>query len=38
VSAPWPLALGLAACAGLGVALGPLADLLTTAAHTIGRP
>ncbi|MEV8018075.1 proton-conducting transporter membrane subunit [Streptomyces sp. NPDC086554] len=34
----WPLMLGLAGCAVLGIALGPLADLLTTAAHTIGRP
>ncbi|WP_326719022.1 MULTISPECIES: proton-conducting transporter membrane subunit [unclassified Streptomyces] len=38
VSALWPLVLGLVACAGLGVTLGPLADLLTSAAHTIGRP
>lgn len=32
----WPLVLGLAACAALGVATGPLTDLLDTAAATIG--
>ncbi|MEU0437497.1 proton-conducting transporter membrane subunit [Streptomyces sp. NPDC006290] len=36
-SSLWPLVLGLAACAALGITLGPLADLLTSAAHTIGR-
>ncbi|MEU6535347.1 proton-conducting transporter membrane subunit [Streptomyces sp. NPDC047000] len=35
-SAAWPLLLGLAACAALGVALGPLTGLLDAAAHTIG--
>ncbi|UIR22987.1 hydrogenase [Streptomyces spinosirectus] len=35
-SAVWPLMLGLAACAALGVSLGPLTDLLHTAAGTIG--
>ncbi|WP_089107192.1 proton-conducting transporter transmembrane domain-containing protein [Streptomyces hyaluromycini] len=35
-SAVWPLALGLAACAALGVATGPLTDLLHAAAHAIG--
>jgi hydrogenase-4 component F len=32
----WPLALGLAACAALGIATGPLTDLLDTAAQAIG--
>ncbi|RPE46637.1 hypothetical protein EDD90_9987 [Streptomyces sp. Ag109_O5-1] len=32
----WPLALGLAACAALGVATGPLTDLLHAAAQAIG--
>ncbi|WP_241777481.1 proton-conducting transporter membrane subunit [Streptomyces sp. CT34] len=36
VTAVWPLALGLAACAALGVSLGPLTDLLHTAAQAIG--
>ncbi|MGW2522294.1 proton-conducting transporter transmembrane domain-containing protein [Streptomyces sp. NPDC001617] len=31
-----PLVLGLAACAALGVTLGPLTDLLHAAAHAIG--
>ncbi|GGJ67003.1 proton-conducting transporter transmembrane domain-containing protein [Streptomyces brasiliensis] len=35
-AAVWPLALGLAACAALGVTLGPLTDLLHTAAQAIG--
>ncbi|WP_405578351.1 hypothetical protein [Streptomyces sp. NBC_01092] len=35
-SAVWPLALGLAACAALGVATGPLTDLLHAAARAIG--
>ena len=35
-SAAWPLLLGLAACAALGVALGPLTDLLYAAAQAIG--
>ncbi|WP_367325792.1 proton-conducting transporter membrane subunit [Streptomyces sp. HUAS ZL42] len=35
-SAVWPLALGLAACAALGVTLGPLTDLLHAAAQAIG--
>ncbi|MCD9879154.1 proton-conducting transporter transmembrane domain-containing protein [Streptomyces guryensis] len=35
-SAVWPLLLGLAACAALGVALGPLTDLLHAAAQAIG--
>ncbi|MGW0711506.1 proton-conducting transporter transmembrane domain-containing protein [Streptomyces sp. NPDC002643] len=37
-SALWPLILGLLACAAPGVALGPLTDLLHTAADTIGGP
>ncbi|MFJ8383994.1 proton-conducting transporter membrane subunit [Streptomyces sp. NPDC094438] len=37
-SALWPLGLALAACALLGYHLGPLADLLTSAAHTIEGP
>ncbi|MDF3143492.1 MULTISPECIES: proton-conducting transporter membrane subunit [unclassified Streptomyces] len=37
-SALWPLALGLLGCAALGIGLGPLTDLLTIAADTIGRP
>ncbi|MGN5382039.1 proton-conducting transporter membrane subunit [Streptomyces lasalocidi] len=32
----WPLALGLIACAALGVGLGPLTDLLYAAAQAIG--
>ncbi|MEV1070084.1 proton-conducting transporter membrane subunit [Streptomyces sp. NPDC050263] len=32
----WPLALGLTACAALGIATGPLTDLLHTAAQAIG--
>ncbi|OIJ99429.1 hydrogenase [Streptomyces sp. MUSC 14] len=32
----WPLALGLIACAALGVGLGPLTDLLHAAAQAIG--
>ncbi|MEU6146264.1 proton-conducting transporter membrane subunit [Streptomyces sp. NPDC047081] len=35
-STGWPLVLGLAACAALGVGLGPLTDLLHTATQTIG--
>ncbi|PWI13134.1 hydrogenase [Streptomyces sp. Act143] len=35
-SGGWPLLLGLAACAALGVATGPLTDLLDAAAHAIG--
>ena len=35
-SAVWPLALGLAACAVLGMATGPLTDLLHAAAQVIG--
>lgn len=35
-SAVWPLLLGLAACAALGMALGPLTDLLHAAAQAIG--
>ncbi|MDN3027169.1 proton-conducting transporter membrane subunit [Streptomyces sp. S.PB5] len=35
-SAAWPLLLGLAACAALGVATGPLTDLLDAAAQAIG--
>ncbi|MFJ5842867.1 proton-conducting transporter membrane subunit [Streptomyces shenzhenensis] len=35
-TAVWPLALGLSACAALGVGLGPLTDLLHTAAQAIG--
>jgi hydrogenase-4 component F len=35
-SALWPLMLGLAACAALGVATGPLTGLLHAAAQTIG--
>ena len=35
-SALWPLLLGLAASAALGVALGPLTDLLHAAAQAIG--
>ncbi|MEU6379812.1 proton-conducting transporter membrane subunit [Streptomyces sp. NPDC046909] len=34
--AAWPLALGLAACAALGIATGPLTDLLHDAAQAIG--
>ncbi|MEV5880687.1 proton-conducting transporter membrane subunit [Streptomyces sp. NPDC052101] len=36
VSAIWPLGLGLAACAALGVSLGPLTGLLHSAAQAIG--
>jgi hydrogenase-4 component F len=32
----WPLLLGLAACAALGMATGPLTDLLDSAARAIG--
>ncbi|MEV0171984.1 proton-conducting transporter membrane subunit [Streptomyces sp. NPDC050803] len=32
----WPLVLGLTACAVLGIALGPLTDLLDAAAQAIG--
>ena len=35
-AAVWPLLLGLAACAALGMTLGPLTDLLHAAARTIG--
>ncbi|MFR0357582.1 proton-conducting transporter transmembrane domain-containing protein [Streptomyces sediminimaris] len=35
-SALWPLMLGLSACAALGIALGPLTDLLHAAARAIG--
>ncbi|MFK4104218.1 proton-conducting transporter membrane subunit [Streptomyces sp. NPDC019531] len=35
-SGVWPLVLGLAACAALGVATGPLTDLLYAAAQAIG--
>lgn len=35
-AALWPLMIGLAACAALGVALGPLTDLLHAAAQAIG--
>ncbi|KAB1149913.1 hydrogenase [Streptomyces luteolifulvus] len=35
-SALWPLALGLAACAALGVTTGPLTDLLHAATRAIG--
>lgn len=35
-AAAWPLAVALAACAALGVTLGPLADLLHAAAQAIG--
>ncbi|MFD4510306.1 proton-conducting transporter membrane subunit [Streptomyces sp. NPDC058457] len=34
----WPLALGLAACAALGIATGPLGDLLSQAAAVLERP
>ncbi|WP_406391199.1 proton-conducting transporter membrane subunit [Streptomyces sp. NBC_00882] len=37
-SAVWPLALGLVACAALGVTAGPLGDLLTQAAAVLERP
>ncbi|WP_234468913.1 proton-conducting transporter membrane subunit [Streptomyces sp. MBT62] len=37
-SALWPLAAGLAACAALGIATGPLGDLLTQAAAVLERP
>ncbi|MFF4731612.1 proton-conducting transporter membrane subunit [Streptomyces mirabilis] len=37
-SALWPLVLGLAACAALGIAAGPLGDLLTQAAAVLERP
>ncbi|MGP4050187.1 proton-conducting transporter transmembrane domain-containing protein [Streptomyces sp. 2A115] len=36
-SALWPLALGLAACAVLGIAAGPLGDLLAQAAAVLER-
>ncbi|WP_129305276.1 proton-conducting transporter membrane subunit [Streptomyces sp. L2] len=35
-TAAWPLVLGLAACATLGITPGPLADLLHAAAQAIG--
>lgn len=35
-AADWPLSLGLAACAALGIATGPLTDLLHAAAQAIG--
>ncbi len=35
-TAAWPLVLGLTACAALGIALGPLADLMHEAAPAIG--
>jgi len=35
-SAGWPLLLGLVACAALGTAIGPLTDLLDSAAQAIG--
>ncbi|WP_405638964.1 proton-conducting transporter membrane subunit [Streptomyces sp. NBC_00019] len=34
--ATWPLTLGLAACAALGITTGPLTDLLDAAAQAIG--
>ncbi|UIX34239.1 proton-conducting transporter transmembrane domain-containing protein [Streptomyces sp. GQFP] len=37
-SALWPLALGLTACAALGIAAGPLGDLLSQAAAVLERP
>ncbi|WP_226966889.1 proton-conducting transporter transmembrane domain-containing protein [Streptomyces phaeolivaceus] len=37
-SALWPLVLGLMACAALGIATGPLGDLLTQAAAVLERP
>ncbi|WP_326728206.1 proton-conducting transporter membrane subunit [Streptomyces phaeochromogenes] len=37
-SALWPLTVGLAACAALGVATGPLGNLLTQAAAVLERP
>jgi hydrogenase-4 component F len=37
-SALWPLAAGLAACAALGIATGPLGHLLTQAAAVLERP
>ncbi|MGW3943887.1 proton-conducting transporter transmembrane domain-containing protein [Streptomyces phaeochromogenes] len=37
-SALWPLTVGLAACAALGVATGSLGDLLTQAAAVLERP
>jgi hydrogenase-4 component F len=37
-AALWPLVLGLAACAALGIATGPLGDLLTQAAAVLERP
>ncbi|WP_238431982.1 proton-conducting transporter membrane subunit [Streptomyces cavernae] len=37
-SALWPLVLGLAACAALGIAVGPLGDLLSQAAAVLERP
>ncbi|WP_262056990.1 proton-conducting transporter membrane subunit [Streptomyces sp. STR69] len=35
-SALWPLAIGLGACAALGITTGPLGELLHTAAQAIG--
>ncbi|MFF7645069.1 proton-conducting transporter membrane subunit [Streptomyces canus] len=37
-SALWPLSMGLVACAALGIATGPLGDLLTQAAAVLERP
>lgn len=37
-SALWPLTVGLAACAALGIATGPLGDLLSQAAAVLERP
>ncbi|MGW3411408.1 proton-conducting transporter transmembrane domain-containing protein [Streptomyces sp. NPDC000888] len=37
-SALWPLALGLATCAALGIAIGSLGDLLSQAAAVLERP
>ncbi|WP_037681633.1 proton-conducting transporter membrane subunit [Streptomyces albus] len=37
-SAVWPLVMGLVACAALGIAAGPLGDLLTQAAAVLERP
>lgn len=34
----WPLVTGLAACAALGIAAGPLGDLLIQAAAVLERP
>ncbi|GGK95657.1 hydrogenase HycQ [Streptomyces flaveus] len=37
-SALWPLTVGLAACTALGIAAGPLGDLLSQAAAVLERP